>query len=625
MNVLNQSIRKFNQLCAAPWLFALLFPVIVSFNLYAQPQIGSQWGDAEVAQQYANWAKQVMDEGRTSEALAALERAADFSNVSSDISYLLATARFREGKSRTSIIEPLDTAIEINRWVLFSESQALLLKAEQLIAMRRFSYALTVLDQIGQRVVTASISADAAMLRLLVFRGLATGFGQNALEMSLESSQALVSFRSILLSTMERYPRDPRPLRIFFEYARNRMPEISELTASDLNLLELALRRLPFLLEADPELAWLAAPFMRDTGDARRLVASYRAGGIPHIQNRDFRPHPGSISAALNLGLIDDREAVEELFPGSRGFNYPLPPGIAVDGNPVLEKDIIIDVFNLLRSEAGRDLFTQKLLSFSGIIISKDTNGFIESRTYYNSGFIREFDFDRNLNNLFDFRILFSASGVPVSAEYPVTGQPLTAAVFWERYPSVERTVLSQETFSFPPGGFQFAPVSFIMLGGSRNHTGITYPVLASQIELTRRTMVSFCVSITRPSIEFDGAIEQIFLDRGIPRQAVEILNGRQVSITEFERGIPIVQYVDLDLDGRMETVRRFHRPSSEYPWPDSDQTFDYRRLLASSESDWTGEGLYKTGELYLQDGSVVYLWDIDGSGVMNYSEYGIE
>jgi len=51
------------------------------------------------------------------------------------------------------------------------------------------------------------------------------------------------------------------------------------------------------------------------------------------------------------------------------------------------------------------------------------------------------------------------------------------------------------------------------------------------------------------------------------------------------------------------------------------DETFNYRRLIASSESDWTGQGKFKTGEVYQKDGSVVYSWDTDGAGEMNYSE----
>jgi len=50
---------------------------------------------------------------------------------------------------------------------------------------------------------------------------------------------------------------------------------------------------------------------------------------------------------------------------------------------------------------------------------------------------------------------------------------------------------------------------------------------------------------------------------------------------------------------------------------------FDYRRLIESSESDWSGDGKFKTMEVYLPDGSVVYYFDMDGSGTWTYSETG--
>lgn len=593
--------------------FLLFVLLTLSFFHFAQPLFADEtsgraqgWGDADAALQYAKWAQQAVNEGRWSEALAGLERASDFANVSSDISFMLALARFNQGKSRTGIVEALDKAVEINRWVLYNKNAALLLKIEQLLAMRNYYSALIILGQTAE-------NADSAMLRLRAFYGLILSNG---------SASDLAQFRSLMLSVMEKFPEDPRPLRIFFEYARNRNPRPSASAQSDINLLNLALRKLPFLLETDPELAWIAAPFIRDTEDARRLTASYRAGGIPHIRNRDFFPSAGSIPVALNLGLISDTEAADELFSGSRGFNSPLPPGIKADGNPVLDKRIITEVYDLLRTETGRDLFTEKLLSFSGLIISdEDNDGYFDSRSFFNAGVIRKFEFDRNQENTFDIQISFSSDGVPVSAEYPITGHVQAVAVVWERYPSVRQAVLEQEKFIFPSGGFQFAPVSFIALGGSRNRSGLLFPVMSYNTELTRRSMVSFCTSIVRPSVEFKGAVEQVFFQQGFPWQAVEILNGNNLSITEFEKGIPIIQYIDLDLDGRMETIRRFHRPSPAFPWPDSEYTFDYRRLVASSESDWTGEGRYKTGEVYLQDGSVVYSWDMDGSGITNYSE----
>jgi len=602
--------------------FLLFFCVIAFVSADGNQGKIQGWGDGETAQKYVEWAKKAIDEGRWSEALAALERAADFANVSSDISYQLALVLSNEGKSRIDVIKALDSALEINRWVIYNENQALLLKAQQFIAVRKFLSALAVLEQAGE-------SADAAVLRLLALRGMASASGGAD---GYDPVIALSRFRGQILSAMDRYSRDPRPLRVFFEYARNRRPEPSELAQSDQKLLELALKRLPFILEADPELAWLAASFMRDTEQAKRYVSAYRACGIPSVQNRDFTPSPPSIAVALNLGLLDDTAAVEELFSGSRGINYTLPPGIAFNDGPVLDVGVMNEVFNLLRGEEGRDFFTEKLLFFSGTIISDDDrDGYIDSRSLYQSGIVREFAFDVNQENVFDLRISFSADGVPVTARIPVTGNK-TAEVQWERYPSVKQvlfasqtslatqTPLSNELFLFRPADFQYAPVDLVIFGGSKRFAGPAYPVLTPKyLELTRNTLVSFCASIQRPSIEFNGATEEIFLEKGILLRAVETSGGKQISVTEFEKGSPVIQRLDMDMDGRMETIRRFHR--SDYSWSELDETFNFRRLIASSESDWTGKGIFKTGEVYRKDGSVVYSWDTDGGGEMNYSE----
>jgi len=564
--------------------FLMLF-VFVAFGLFAQPQLGAGRDDGEVAQQYVQWVKKAVEEEKWDEALSAIERAADFANVSSDISYLLALVYSYHGVSRFTIIEDLDTAIETNRWVSYNVNQAYLLKAKQLVAMRNYTEALFCIDMAGE-------NADSAVLRLLAFRGLANS----------GDIQALTRFRSLVLSTMDRYSRDPRPLRIFFEYARNRNPQSSDLPASDVNLLELALRRLPFLLETDPDLAWIAAPFMRDTEAAIRLVASYRAGGLTNKEY--FRPSSGSIVPALNLGLISDIDAVEEFFGEDRII--------------FLRKDEITDIYNLLRSEEGRDLFTRKLFSFSGEILSdEDRDGFYEGRYYYISGTIKSFVYDINQSDFNELSFSFDNDGIPFFASYLFPGES-PRWIYWERYPSVQsvhRPHATSETFRFRPVDFQFAPIKFIELGGSQNLSGLSFPVLSDQyVELSSRSLISFCSSLSRPSTEIDGAEETIYMERGVILRVIETKDEKQVSVTEFERGLPTVQHIDLDLDGRMETVRHFRRPPADYVWEDF---LDYRRLIASSESDWSGDGRYKTKEVYRPDGSVVYSMDMDGSGTM--------
>jgi hypothetical protein len=118
--------------------------------------------------------------------------------------------------------------------------------------------------------------------------------------------------------------------------------------------------------------------------------------------------------------------------------------------------------------------------------------------------------------------------------------------------------------------------------------------------------------------MEFAGGIEHVYLEYGIPARAEVILDNKTVSFTEFEDGRPVVQWLDLDLDGRMETVRRFRRDiftrRSALSWDELQKRLsrdDLRQLLESSESDWNGDGIFESGELYREDGSVVNKWNL--------------
>ena len=59
------------------------------------------------------------------------------------------------------------------------------------------------------------------------------------------------------------------------------------------------------------------------------------------------------------------------------------------------------------------------------------------------------------------------------------------------------------------------------------------------------------------------------------------------------------MERLDLDLDGRMETVRRYG--------PDG--------TLILSESDWDGDGIYEYAETPVE-GGVRKSWDLDRDGI---------
>ena len=542
---------------------------------------GDDWteaqGDPAIAERYVSWIEGAIVAGQWQQAKAALERAVDFADVSSDIPYLLATVLVREGSDKGPVLRALSRAIATGQWTRYSEADARLLQARQLIVLRRYSAAL---ETLTIRRAAAGEDADSAMLRLEALKGLAVGSvlpdGETWRRQALP---APAEFRRRMLETMDRYPRDPRPLRQLFDYAGKREP-----TRDDAALMELAFRRLPFLLNTDPELAWMAAPFINDIAEARRLVGAYRSGSLLPNAER-FRPAPASIALALNLGLLDDIDAVDELFDSD-----------------TVDRGMILSVGELLRSDEGRDALVRKLHSYTGTISEdEDGDGIAESRAMYRQGTLQEYCCDVDQDGLDDMIVAFE-SGHPRRAEMntlPVAGSGGTRAlVYWERYPSVEQVVLGRETYLFAPAGFMFPPISFEELGTTESFVGLLFPRRDPQNQgLTRRMLSFFAASVQHPSDEFGGGVEHVWLDKGVPFRAEVTLGSTVVASTDFENGFPVIQRMDLDRDGRMETVRRYRPPSAR---------------AASSESDWNDDGVFEYVEVYREDGSVVYSRDLN-------------
>jgi hypothetical protein len=564
------------------WLFAVLVA------LAAQDR---ESGDIAAAGRYADWAAAAVRDGRWAEAEAALERGRDFADVSSDISYLLALVRSHKNRPCGAVLDAVLRGLGTNRWNRYTAAQARILEAETLLRVRAFTETLRVISLIPDA-EAEQYGADITCLRLRALLGL----------------RDIRSFRSAMTHALEQYSRDARPARILFRYLGDKaVPE-----GNERDLVEAVLKRLPMLLDEAPDLAYRAAPFIRDTEEAGRLVSAYRAAG---------GAEPEAIPAALNLGVIDETTAIEELFR-----------------QETQDKDLILAVWKLLRTSGSRENFRRNLSRFSGVIQEdSDRDGYAESRARYGNGVIEEYTYDANQDGLFEWRIFWSA-GIPIRAEITVSpeggarnaepvqgavGLPLDdsglvrASLLWERYPALLRISLEGLTYGFNPWEFSFAPILMSKIPGSGG-AGLFYPERdPHEARFTGRAVVSFAATVERPSREFRGAVERVTMERGIPRQAAEYLEGRMVSVTEFVQGRPAVQRIDLDLDGRMETLRRF-RPKAETPGTEG--PFGYAAVLDSSESDWDGDGIYETGEEYLPDGSVARSWDLNRDGNREYT-----
>jgi hypothetical protein len=319
-------------------------------------------------------------------------------------------------------------------------------------------------------------------------------------------------------------------------------------------------------------------------------VSAYRAEG---------RPDKESLPISLDLGLIDDGRAVEELFESG-------------DAPGILDKDSLRRVWSLLRGPEGRDLFHRRLLEFSGLIVTDaDGDGLGEEWVSYSSGRVLEYRRDADQDRQDDLRVGFSADGLPLWAEEG------GIRVDWEQYPSVLQAELGGTRYIPAPQTLFYAPLRLVPLtgeapaGGFSPGPGPLHPEeAAGRPRLTERVLLSSALRLVRPSAEFPGGLEYVELDRGLPLRAEEILEGKTVSVTEFVLGQPRLQRLDLDLDGRLETIRRF-REGTDPRDP----------VLESLETDGDRDGLYEMGEYFFPDGSGVYRWDSDGDGIPDYSE----
>jgi len=495
----------------------------------------SDTGDAAVARRYLEWAERAAGAGNIADAFAVLERGADFSNASSDISYFWAVLCQREKHSRVLVLEKCRLALATNRWEKYSALDARLLEAKMLTEMLQFEEALRALLRCDPE------KYETQYQKLLALRGIAQTYGEDG------------EFLKTLSYIIDRFPRETNPLRVLFDYA-------SQIEPNDRihPLIDLALKRLEVLVAADPELAYMAAPFIWNRETARIYVAAYRASGSPN---------PASIPMALNLGLINGRQAADELFAK----------------NSILDRDLITAVNRLLGTEEDRSVLRRNLLRFSGVITEdRDHDGIAETWTTFQNGLIREYCYDRNQKGVPDLIITF-AQGIPSYASINTAGAAFSmvtakqALLRWERYPAVLNAELDGKRYYFRPLEYNYAPLRFItlVLGGP------DYPDREEKWpQIIERSLLSFANVLLQPSADFPGGTERFELLNGIPVKSTVELNGRKVSETDFLNGKPIIQYMDLDLDGRMETIRRFD-PNDAYK-------------VLSTVRDLTGDGIYE-------------------------------
>jgi hypothetical protein len=441
-------------------------------------------------------------------------------------------------------------ALATDRWTLYSRRDALHVEAEALIRLGRYNEALNALSELDEDERTAE-------LRLLAMRRL----------------PGAANFYTALAAALERYPYNPAFPRILFRRAAGKtVPEDGRERA----LIDTALMRLPALLDVDGDLIGCAAPFIADRDEARRLLAAWRESG-----KAGWEARIAALPICLDVGLIGEDMAIDELFIAApAGGEGEVLPAVSA-------RDPLLAVWELLRTDGAREEFRQRLLSFSGTITRDDNrDGVADSRAGYIDGALSMYSLDQDQDGVDEMLIAFK-EGWPESAELAYTDgtdRVERVSVVWEKYPALREAARGRTRYFFRPAEFNYPAVRFETLGD-----GILLPESETGVMmLTEHLMLTQSYRIERPGGNFPGSVERIECEGGVVLSSKEYLDGQLVAETSFEKGLPVFQRIDLDLDGRMETVRRFRRAVDVGALPPEIEVI---------ESDWDGDGFVEYRE----------------------------
>jgi hypothetical protein len=285
---------------------------------------------------------------------------------------------------------------------------------------------------------------------------------------------------------------------------------------------------------------------------------------------------PASLPAALRLGVIDEETAIGELFTKSGAFNR-------------IDMALLGEVWELLRREEARGLFRRNLSAFSGVL-TEDTNGdgIPDTFTEYSGGTLKQYSYDADQDGVPDLTVYFEGGDPGRALVFiPPETSRKTVTIYWERYPAVLEADLEGVRYVFRPMDLFYTPLEFVNIWNS----GLLFPERDPyNPPVTRRVLVTYALRVERPSLEFSGGIEIVELNQGIPVRAREYVGETMATETEFLRGRPQLQRVDINLDGRIDTVRHFSRDyrdvELEELW-DYDRDFDYTIDIVDGELMW--------------------------------------
>lgn len=527
------------------------------------PTAEAQGGAAESpSSAWADEAVSLSSAGRWAAAESLLDEAVGLLPADSDLLYLRALARTKNGRPLGDALTDLSASRAGSGFSRYSERDAALLQAELLVRERRWKEALS---------AASAASRDAATYpayRLVRAKALA-GSGEKA------------AFIDEIRVSIDRFPDDPSFPRLFL----SRVGSVPS-SAAERAVGELIVARVGRYAQADPEIPVLASPLMAYKTDRENAVRAFRAAGGKSA---------AATLRALEYGIIDEAAATAELLGGSFAVRMGDLSALAA----------------LARTSAARKAVAAAASAWSGTVeADRDGDGIAEERFDVERGLVASWSLDTDQDQSFELTAAF-AEGLPKSVEARAAGIAMRAE--YGTFPDLGTARFTEgdesRTYAFGPGTLAFSPLRMrLFLGEGRE--AVYFPEPRGEAMPAERSCAARALSV-RVERGLDYSVSA--LERGVAVASRAYRAGRLYSVTDYARGAPSVERIDENGDGRFET-ERLYEPGAQgatLAWArvdtDGDGVFDYREQAGfpyRKEWDYDGDGAVDAAQYALPDGA---------------------
>ncbi len=561
--------------------FFAVFGFFILFNQNAFCQTSSaSAANKRTAIRYMQLAKQKLAEKQWADADFNAKLGLAYDDSIADLWYIRAAAKMNKGDKKSEVLPLVEKSLDGTQWADYNKDGARILYADILCSARKYSEAISVLDE-----SPFIYSSDAEYIRAKSYYNQKTEESIEAARMKIDAARRV-------------YPKDSRFAELFyrFEFAlaekKSQNPDlnfdssdfgnfsdsdVSETQNTSLAFDSLASSSGNFVFDervqriadsflaslsnyknSNPEIELLAAFFVQDSEKRARIIKSFNAKGAKS---------PVYPALALNSNLIKERDALDYFYKFSDDSAFL----------PVLQLFI-----KSLKSDDSKKEFSEYLNSYNGtLLIDTDGDLLVNMTVKYERGRPAKIFYDENQDDDFEWTCDCDF-GVPVVLNLLQNGTKIS----YGNWPYIKQAVYAlpsnseksensnfygsenlndsdvpEIAFDIISGTLAWCPFSVESEKTAKTNLDFDFfvPVLNSKnTQIDTASFINSAFGYTMPSKERPNAEISVSLLNGYAQQAVYSADGKIYAQAKFENGLPVSRAVDVDGDGTFETIEEY-------------------------------------------------------------------